>query len=129
MGKTLLLRIIDAWPSLPPHIRDSRRSSVTGVTGFNDLSAAQANAEAETVLAVVGVTSTVTGRIDVATSTRASQSSANTISEKIDDPNGGRLVPVSQVPVPMERTVVLKHTPDGLRGEVPLHRVVGDRCA
>ena len=42
----------------------------TGVTGFNDLSAAQVNAEADTALADVGVTSTVTGRIDVAISTR-----------------------------------------------------------
>lgn len=41
-----------------------------GVTGFNDLSAAQVNAEADTALADVGVTTTVTGRIDVAVSTR-----------------------------------------------------------
>ncbi len=42
----------------------------TGVTGFTDLSAAQVNAEADTALADVGVTTTVTGRIDVATSSR-----------------------------------------------------------
>ncbi len=42
----------------------------TGVTGFNDLSAAQVNAEADTALADVGVTATVTGRVDVAVSTR-----------------------------------------------------------
>jgi hypothetical protein len=41
-----------------------------GVTGFNDLSAAQVNAEADTALADVGVTSTVTGRIDAAVSSR-----------------------------------------------------------
>lgn len=42
----------------------------TGITGFNDLSAAQVNAEADTALADVGVTGTVTGRIDAAISTR-----------------------------------------------------------
>jgi hypothetical protein len=42
----------------------------TGITGFNDLSAAQVNAEADTALSDVGLTSTITGRIDVATSTR-----------------------------------------------------------
>lgn len=42
----------------------------TGVTGFNDLSAAQVNAEADTALSDVGLTTTITGRIDVATSTR-----------------------------------------------------------
>ena len=46
-----------------------------GVTGFNDLSAAQVNAEADTALSDVGVTTTVTGRIDVAVSTRLAASS------------------------------------------------------
>lgn len=47
----------------------------TGITGFNDLSAAQVNAEADTALADVGVTATVTGRIDAAISTRLAGSS------------------------------------------------------
>lgn len=42
----------------------------TGVTGFNDLSAAQVNAEADAALADVGLTATVTGRIDAAVSSR-----------------------------------------------------------
>jgi hypothetical protein len=42
----------------------------TGVTGFNDLSAAEVNAEADTALADVGLTGTITGRIDAAISTR-----------------------------------------------------------
>jgi hypothetical protein len=42
----------------------------TGITGFNDLSAAQVNAEADTALADVGLTTTITGRIDAAISTR-----------------------------------------------------------
>lgn len=46
-----------------------------GVTGFNDLSAAQVNAEADAALSDVGLTSTVTGRIDVATSTRLASAS------------------------------------------------------
>jgi hypothetical protein len=42
----------------------------TNITGFNDLSAAQVNTEADAALADIGATSTVMGRIDVATSTR-----------------------------------------------------------
>lgn len=42
----------------------------TGVTGFNDLSAAQINAETDTALADVGLTTTITGRIDAAITTR-----------------------------------------------------------
>jgi hypothetical protein len=41
-----------------------------GLTGLNDLSAAQVNAEADTALADVGLTGTVTGRIDAAVSSR-----------------------------------------------------------
>jgi hypothetical protein len=47
----------------------------TGVTGFNDLSAAQVNAEADTALADVGVTTTVTGRIDAAITSRLASGS------------------------------------------------------
>ncbi|MES0071925.1 hypothetical protein [Mesorhizobium sp. M0058] len=50
----------------------------TGVTGFNDLSAAQVNAEADAALADVGVTSTVTGRIDAAVSTRSTYAGGDT---------------------------------------------------
>ena len=42
----------------------------TGITGFNDLSAAQVNVECDTALSDVGLTTTVTGRIDAAISTR-----------------------------------------------------------
>lgn len=41
-----------------------------GVTGFNDLSAAEVNTEVDTALADVGLTPTVTGRIDAAISSR-----------------------------------------------------------
>jgi hypothetical protein len=41
-----------------------------GVTGFNDLSAAQVNTEADTALTDAGVTPTVMGRLDLAVSTR-----------------------------------------------------------
>lgn len=50
----------------------------TGVTGFNDLSAAQVNAEVDTGLADVGLTTTITGRIDVAVSTRLASGSYTT---------------------------------------------------
>lgn len=48
-----------------------------GVTGFNDLSAAQVNAEADTALSDVGLTTTVTGRVDAAISTRATPAQVN----------------------------------------------------
>lgn len=47
----------------------------TGVTGFNDLSAAQVNAEVDTAISDVGLTTTVTGRIDAAISTRLASAS------------------------------------------------------
>lgn len=50
----------------------------TGITGFNDLSAAQVNAEADTALADVGLTTTITGRIDAAISTRLASASYTT---------------------------------------------------
>jgi hypothetical protein len=49
----------------------------TGVTGFNDLSAAQVNAEVDTAIADVGLTTTVTGRVDAAISTRATPAQVN----------------------------------------------------
>lgn len=49
----------------------------TGITGFNDLSAAQVNTEADTALSDVGLTTTITGRIDAAMTTRASQTSVD----------------------------------------------------
>lgn len=45
-------------------------AKTTNLTGFNDLSAAQVNAEADTALLDVGVTTTVTGRIDAAITSR-----------------------------------------------------------
>lgn len=42
----------------------------TGITGFNDLSAAQVNAEVDTALSDVGLTTTITGRIDASISSR-----------------------------------------------------------
>lgn len=55
-----------------------------GVTGFNDLSAAQVNTEADTALADVGVTTTVTGRIDAAITTRAVAGDAMTLTAAYD---------------------------------------------
>lgn len=53
-------------------------AKTTNITGFNDLSAAQVNAEADTALSDVGLTTTVTGRIDAAVSTRATPAQVNT---------------------------------------------------
>ena len=56
----------------------------TNITGFNDLSSAQVNTEADAALADVGLTSTITGRIDAAVSTRASQTSLDTLDDFVD---------------------------------------------
>jgi hypothetical protein len=53
-------------------------AKTTNITGFNDVSAAQVNAEADTALADVGLTTTITGRIDVAVSTRLASASYTT---------------------------------------------------
>lgn len=47
----------------------------TGVTGFNDLSAAAVNSEVDTALADVGLTTVVTGRIDATVSSRLAAAS------------------------------------------------------
>lgn len=60
-------------------------SAVTEIqSGLSTLTAAQVNAEVDTALADVGVTPTVTGRIDAAVSTRASQASVDTIDDFLD---------------------------------------------
>jgi hypothetical protein len=50
----------------------------------NNISTAQVNTEADTALADAGVTTTVTGRIDAAISTRASQTSLDTLDDFVD---------------------------------------------
>lgn len=55
-----------------------------GVTGFNDLSAAAVNAEVDTGLADVGLTATITGRIDASVSSRASATDLATVAGYID---------------------------------------------
>jgi hypothetical protein len=40
---------------------------------------------------------------------------------------GGTVIPVNQVPVPLSRTWILKQTNDGLAGELPLIRHVGEQ--
>jgi hypothetical protein len=48
--------------------------------------------------------------------------------DAIDDIEGGSgvhtIIPVSQVPIPAERTWVLKHTDGGLQGELPFAAMV-----
>jgi hypothetical protein len=56
----------------------------TELTGFNDLSAAQVNTECDTALADVGLSSTVTGRIDATISSRATQASVDAVKTKTD---------------------------------------------
>ena len=53
-------------------------AKTTHITGFNDVSTAQVNTEADTALADVGLTSTVTGRIDATVSSRATPAQVQT---------------------------------------------------
>ncbi len=53
------------------------RTGTKLVSELNDVSTAQVNTEADTALSDVGLTTTVTGRIDAAVSTRSSHSAAN----------------------------------------------------
>jgi hypothetical protein len=76
------------------------------------LSLANINSQVDTAIADVGLTTTVTGRIDAAVSSVSG--------------GGGITIPVNQVPVPIDRTWILKATANGLFGELPLIRVVGE---
>jgi hypothetical protein len=53
------------------------KSADSGATAVSRLTAADVNAEADTALSDVGLTTTVTGRIDAAVSTRSSHSAAD----------------------------------------------------
>lgn len=53
-------------------------AKTTHITGFNDVTTAQVNTECDTALSDVGVTTTVTGRIDAAVSTRATPAQVQT---------------------------------------------------
>jgi hypothetical protein len=75
------------------------------------LSLANINSQVDTAIADVGLTTTVTGRIDAAVSSVSGD---------------GITIPVNQVPVPSDRVWVLKATANGLFGELPLIRVVGE---
>jgi hypothetical protein len=54
------------------------------ISSRSTLTAAQANTEVDTALSDVGLTTTITGRIDAAVTTRASQTSVNTIDDFLD---------------------------------------------
>lgn len=54
-------------------------ATIAAIAALNNLSAAQVNAEVDTALVDVGLTTTVTGRVDAAISTRASQTSVDDV--------------------------------------------------
>ena len=59
-------------------------ATLAAIAALNNLSAAQVNAEVDTALADVGLTSTVTGRIDATVSSRSSQASVDTLTGYVD---------------------------------------------
>jgi hypothetical protein len=78
---------IDALPTnaeLATALASADDATLAAIAALNNLSAAEVNAEVDSAIADVGLTSTVTGRIDVATSTRASQSSLDTVDGIVD---------------------------------------------
>lgn len=60
-------------------VEDTGTTLPAQIGALNNLSAAEVNAEVDTALADAGLTTTVTGRIDAAISTRASQATAEAI--------------------------------------------------
>lgn len=79
LGDTLPGNVTQWKGSVPADLVDTDKVSVSvthkGV--LNDLSTAQVNTEIDTALADVGLTTTVTGRIDATISTRSSHSAAD----------------------------------------------------
>jgi hypothetical protein len=71
---------LDALPTnaeLATALAAADDATLSAIGALNNLSAAQVNAEVDTALADVGVTTTVTGRIDAAVSSRSSHSAAD----------------------------------------------------
>lgn len=69
-------------------VEDTGTTLPAQIGGLNNLSAAEVNAEVDTALAAIGLTTTVTGRIDAAVSTRASQTIAEAIEADTQDIQG-----------------------------------------
>ena len=69
-----------------------------GVTGFTDLSAAQVNTECDTALSDVGLTGTVTGRIDAAISSRSSHTAVDVAAQVTTDHGVGSYTRNSEPP-------------------------------
>jgi hypothetical protein len=66
-------------------------ATLAAIAALNNLSAAQVNAEVDTALADVGVTTTITGRIDAAVSTRATPAQVATELATYDGPTHAEL--------------------------------------
>lgn len=87
LGSANLDTQLDALPTnaeLATALGTADDAVLAAIAALNNLSAAQVNAEADTALADVGVTLTVTGRIDAAVTTRASQTSVDAIDDFVD---------------------------------------------
>lgn len=65
-------------------IADAALATAASIAALNNLSAAQVNAEVDTALSDVGLTTTVTGRIDAAISTRSTITTAEVNAEVLD---------------------------------------------
>jgi hypothetical protein len=99
----------------------------TDITGFNDLSAAQVNTEADTALVDVGLTTTVTGRIDAATSTRATpaQVQAELVTYNAAKPGAAMTLTSAYDPAKTAATQTSVNTIDGrLDTEIPAIQAV-----
>jgi hypothetical protein len=105
-------------------------AKTTDITGFNDLSAAQVNAEADTALVDVGLTTTVTGRIDAAVSTRSTpaQVQAELVTYNAAKPGAAMTLTSAYDAAKTAATQTSVNTIDGrLDTEIPAIKAVTDK--
>ena len=102
----------------------------THITGFNDVSTAQVNTEADTALADVGLTSTVTGRIDATVSSRATPAQVQTelVTYNAAKPGAAMTLTSAYDPAKTAASQTSVNTIDGrLDTEIPAIKSVTDK--
>jgi hypothetical protein len=109
-GNSALKTLIDDVPTVA-----EMNARTLASASYSTLTAAQVNAEADQALVDAGYTAARAAKLD-------------NLDMPVSDVEGGggTIIPVNQIPVPLERTFILRSTPNGLRGEVPIVRSVGE---
>jgi hypothetical protein len=102
----------------------SQFSGITSLANWLRAVARKANIDATTISEINASTGAGTGTYDATTDSQEAirdQGDAAWITS-----SGGLVIPVNQVPVPLVRTWILKPSDEGLEGELPLVRTVGE---